>query len=94
VRVYGINPGDTAAKAYLAELATEFRSVVEQTGGAYFAIDDPQAIPTIVDAIEAEQAAALEGDPVLLLFDRPGPFVLVAFLALMALVVLGWRLRR
>jgi hypothetical protein len=94
VRVYGINPGDTEAKAYLADLATEFESVVEGTGGSYFALDDPQAVPAIVDRITAEQAAAMTGEPTVLLVDRPQPWVLLAFLGLAGLLVLAWRLRR
>ncbi|MCU1425217.1 MAG: domain containing CoxE-like protein [Microbacteriaceae bacterium] len=94
VLVYGINPGDTAAKSYLANLATEFRTVVEQTGGAYFSLDDPETIPAIVDEITAQQAATMEGEPELVLSDRPEPFVLLAFLSLCGSLVLGWRLRR
>jgi Ca-activated chloride channel family protein len=94
VLVYGINPGDTEAKSYLADLATEFRTVVEQTGGAYFALDDPEAIPRIVDEITAQQAASMEGEPQTVLTDRPEPFVLLAFLGLAGILLLGWRLRR
>ncbi|MCU1544431.1 MAG: hypothetical protein JWM50_2296 [Microbacteriaceae bacterium] len=94
VRVYGINPGDTAAKAYLADLATEFRTVVEGTGGVYFPLDDPDAIPSIVDRITAEQAAAITGEPELMLLDEPAPWVLPAFLGLGGLFLLAWRLRR
>lgn len=94
VRVYGINPGDTDAKDYLADLATEFRTVVEEAGGSYFALDDPTAIPSIVDAITAEQAALLEGEPQTVLEERPEPWVLLGFLGLAAVFLLGWRLRR
>jgi len=94
VRVYGINPGDTEAKDYLAGLADEFRTVVEDNGGSYFALDDPDAIPSIVEQITAQQAALLEGDPQAVLDDRPAPWVLLAFVALAGVFVLAWRLRR
>jgi Ca-activated chloride channel family protein len=94
VRVYGINPGDTEAKDYLVDLASEFRTVVESTGGAYFPLDDPDAIPSIVERITAEQAAAITGDPQRVLLDQPGPWVLLAFLGTGAVLVLAWRLRR
>ena len=94
VRVYGINPGDTAAKDYLADLATEFRTVVEDTGGAYFALDDPDTIPSIVEQITAQQAALLEGEPQQVLEDQPAPWVLLAFIGLAGVLVLAWRLRR
>jgi Ca-activated chloride channel family protein len=94
VRVYGINPGDSEAKDYLAPLAAQFRSVIEHTGGAYFAIDDASAVPRIVDAIEAEQAAALPGQPEDILADQPAPFAFLAFLGLAAVMFVGWRLKR
>ena len=94
VSVFGINPGDTEAKSYLADLAVEFRTVVEATGGSYFALDDPRAIPSIVDQITAQQAAEMVGEPQIVLTDRPAVPVLIAFLGLLGLVVFAWRLRR
>ena len=94
VSVFGINPGDTAAKSYLADLAVEFQTVVEKTGGAYFALDDPRAIPSIVDAITAQQAAAMEGEPQIVLTDQPAVPVAIAVLGLLGLLVFAWRLRR
>ena len=94
VRVYGINPGDTEAKAYLAELATEFRTVVDGTGGAYYALDDPATIPSIVDDITAQQAASMTGEPELVLVDQPAFGVLLAFVGLAGFFGLVWRLRR
>ncbi|TBN56359.1 VWA domain-containing protein [Glaciihabitans arcticus] len=94
VRVYGINPGDSSAKSYLDELATEFKQVVEATGGGYFALEDPENIPAIVDAITAEQAALMKGPVQLVRTDEPGFFVLLAFLGVAGLFVLAWRLRR
>jgi len=94
VLVYGINPGDSEAKAYLSDLATEFRSVVEATGGAYYALDDPRAIPSIVDEITAQQAAEMVGEPQIVLTDQPAIPVLVALLGLAGLFVFAWRLRR
>ena len=94
VTVFGINPGDTAAKSYLADLAIEFRTVVEGTGGSYFALDDPKAIPSIVDQITAQQAAEMVGEPQVVLTDQPAVPVLVAVLGLVGLFVFAWRLRR
>jgi Ca-activated chloride channel family protein len=94
IRVYGVNPGDTAARDYLSDQATEFESVVVATGGAYFALDDPNAIPSIVDRITSEQAVALPGEPQLILADQPvWPFVAL-LLGVAGYLVLLWRLRR
>jgi len=94
VTLFGINPGDSDAKAYLADLAKEFRSVVEATGGSYFALDDPNAIPSIVDQITAQQAAEMVGEPQIVLTDKPAIPVLIALLGLLGLLAFAWRLRR
>jgi len=94
VRVYGINPGDTTAKGYLESLAIEFQDAVENTGGGYYALDDPGTIPTIVDSITAEQAALSKGPVQYIHDDQPGAWVWLALLGLGALFVVGWRLGR
>jgi len=94
IRVYGINPGDTAAREYLDSLAVEYQSVVEATGGAYYALDDPDAIPAIVDRITSEQAAALPGAPATVQRDAPAWPFLALLLAVGGYFVLAWRLKR
>lgn len=94
IRVYGINPGDKISKDYLIELAEQFERVVADTDGAYYAIDDPDAVPSIVDSISAEQAAEIRGAPQLLQTDQPAVPVILAFIGLAGLLVLAWRLRR
>lgn len=94
IRVYGINPGDSSAREYLARFAAEFRGVVEGTGGSYFGIDDPRAIDSIVERIESEQATISRGTPQLVEADQPVAPVVVAFLGLAGLIALAWRLQR
>lgn len=94
VRVYGMNPGDTLAKDYLVELATDFRKAVEVTGGAYYALDDPAAVPEIIKKITSEQAAKLTAPPQLVHTDEPALATLLGFLAVAGLMLAGWRLRR
>jgi hypothetical protein len=94
IRVYGINPGDTDARDYLEPLATEFRTVVTSTGGSYYALDDPAAIPGIVDQITAQQATVLPGAPQLVRSDEPGWALLLLLAAVAGLLLVLWRLRR
>ncbi|MCU1407324.1 MAG: hypothetical protein JWQ43_3627 [Glaciihabitans sp.] len=94
IRVYGINPGDTAARDYLSDFAAEYQTVVEGTGGAYYALDDPDAIPGIVDQITSEQAQALPGAPTVVLRDAPVWPILALLLGVAGYLVLAWRLRR
>lgn len=94
IRVYGLNPGDSTSKGYLDDYAVEFEDVVTATGGRYYALADPDAVPGIVDRVEAEQAAAIPGAPQLVQADRPEGFVLAIVLALLALIALAWRVQR
>jgi hypothetical protein len=94
VRVYGINPGDSAAKSYLDDLATQFEDAVTSTGGAYYALDDPDAIPEIVTRITAEQAAVTAGPTRVVLDDRTTLATWLVLAALVAVFALAWVVRR
>ncbi|MBC7590300.1 MAG: VWA domain-containing protein [Salinibacterium sp.] len=94
VRVYGINPGDSTARDYLDELAVEFQTAVVDTGGAYYALDDPGVIPAVVDRITSEQASVLPGSPKVQVTEQPQLGAGLAFAGLAGLVFFGWRLRR
>ncbi|MDM4763500.1 VWA domain-containing protein [Galbitalea sp. SE-J8] len=94
VRVYGINPGDTESEDYIPDIADEFRSVVTASGGAYYALDDPDAIPDIVRRIEREQARVTAGPMRVVIADAPALAAWAALLALVAASVLGWAVRR
>ena len=94
IRVYGVNPGDQSSREYLDVFADEFEAAVTDTGGAYYALADPGAIPSIVESISAEQAALVRGTPQLTQSDRPAVPLLLAYLGLAGAMVLAWRVRR
>jgi len=94
VRVYGINPGDSAEKDYLQEYAVEFEKAMDDSGGAYYPLDDPGVVPSVVSAIEAEQAAVIPGEPVVTRTEHPEAPVIAAFVVLVGLLTLAWRLKR
>ena len=94
VLVFGLNPGDVESLDYIGEFADEMRSVVEGTGGTYWALDDPAAVPSIVEQVQARQADRFTGEPVLVVSDEPTAPVLIGFAALAAVMFAGWRLRR
>lgn len=94
VVVFGLNPGDTESLDYIGEFADEMRSVVEGTGGTYWALADPEAVPSIVEQVQAQQAARFTGEPILVVTDEPTVPVLAGFAALAAVMFAGWRLRR
>ncbi len=94
IRVFGINPGYTEGRSYLRELAVEFRSVIEATGGRYYALGDAGAIPGIVDEISAEQARLATGAPLFVEKDAPELAFLLLLLGVGGLIVLAWRVER
>jgi len=94
VTVYGINPGDVASKSYIKDLADEFEKVVDDTGGAYYALDDPGAIPAIVEQIQSEQAADMTGATQIVKTDIPVWPIVAGLFGTAALMFLGWRLKR
>jgi hypothetical protein len=94
VRVYGINPGDASQKDYLVEFAVEFEQAMTESGGAYYALEDPAVVPEVVDSITAEQAAVIPGAAEIVKNEHPEVPILVAFAVLAALMGLAWRLKR
>ena len=94
VRVYGINPGDSTAREYLDSLAAEFETAALESGGAYFALDDPGVIPSVVDRITSEQASVLPGSPQVQVTEQPQLGIGLAFAGIAGLTLFGWRLRR
>lgn len=93
IRVYGLNPSDGGKDDYLRALSNEYRSVVESTGGAYFAVDDPKAVPSIVDSIGAQQAVASRGFGQIVQADQPQTLSLLMLGGLIPLLLLAWRFR-
>ncbi|MEC5179508.1 vWA domain-containing protein [Arthrobacter sp. CG_A4] len=104
VAVYALNPGDYDfgdGTGYGADAATEprqpgasLRAVAEGSGGAYYALDSPGAVPGIVAGIELGQAAALRGAPRAVVSDRAEAPLLVALFAGLVLAGASWRLTR
>lgn len=94
VRVYGINPGDASEKGYLREYALEFEKAITDSGGAYYPLDDPAVVPSVVTSIEAEQAAVIPGAPQVTRTEHPEPLIIAAFGVLALLLLLAWRLKR
>ncbi|MCU1409915.1 MAG: hypothetical protein JWR04_622 [Rhodoglobus sp.] len=94
VRVYGINPGDSSEKDYLREYAVEFEKAMNDSGGAYYPLNDPAVVPSVVESIEAEQAAVIPGAPLVTRTEHPELWIVLAFVGLAGLLLLAWRLKR
>jgi Ca-activated chloride channel family protein len=86
VRLDGLDPGT----GYEAD---ELRAVLESRGGLYLAVDDPGAVPTLVEDVLRQRAAELDGSPPIVVTDTPRPVVVVLLAAVGALLVAAWRAR-
>jgi Ca-activated chloride channel family protein len=91
VRVYGIdpsvsNPGDS-------EDSAQFQRVVDSTDGEYFVLESADTVPSIVDSIEATEAALVDDEPTLIVSDQPTVFAVLALVLLAGLLVVSWRAR-
>lgn len=91
VRVYGIDP--SVAKAGDSEDSAEFQRVVDSTDGQYFVLESADTVPTIVDSIEATEAALVDEEPKLVVSDQPTLLVVLAFVLLGTLLVVVRRAR-
>ncbi|SMG36285.1 vWA domain-containing protein [Agreia pratensis] len=91
VRVYGIDPSVTSPGA--SEDSAEFQRVADSTGGDYFVLESADTVPTIVDGIEATEAALVDDEPKLIVSDQPTPLVVLSLVLLASLLVLAWRAR-
>ncbi|MGP4032211.1 vWA domain-containing protein [Pseudarthrobacter sp. 1C304] len=98
---YDLNPGDHEAgrdagtdQPGIDQPGASLRSVAEASGGAYYALDSPSAVPGIVSGIEATQAAAFRGAPRAVVADRAEVPLAVALLAGLVLAGASWRPRR
>jgi uncharacterized protein with von Willebrand factor type A (vWA) domain len=89
VRIYGLNP---EANGPTAE-AVQLRQVVLGTGGQYYAMNDPAAIPGIVASVQAEEATLLRASARTVRSDDPALPVAATGLALVLVIALRRRWR-
>nr|WP_307613435.1 VWA domain-containing protein [Pseudarthrobacter sp. W1I19] len=93
VRVYALNPGDFDYGADADQPGAQLRAAAESSGGAYYALDSPEAVPGIVRAVQETEKSTLQGAPRAVVTDVPNLPLAVALLAGLVLAVASWRLR-
>ncbi|MBD1592156.1 VWA domain-containing protein [Arthrobacter sp. S1_S22] len=93
VHVYALNPGDLDYGAGPDQPGAQLRAAAESTGGAYYALDNPEAVPGVVRSVEETEKTALSGAPRAVVSDEPGLPLAAALLSGLVLAVAGWRLR-
>lgn len=92
VKVFALNPGDMDYGTGADQPGAQLRAAAEGTGGAYFTLDDPGAVPGIVQKVQDTQATSYRSAPQAVVADVPGIALGVAVLSGMGMMVLGWRL--
>ncbi|WP_255470918.1 VWA domain-containing protein [Pseudarthrobacter sp. B4EP4b] len=93
VRVYALNPGDFDYGTDADQPGAQLRAAAESSGGAYYALDSPEAVPGIVRAVQETEKSTLEGAPRAVVTDLPNLPLAVALLAGIVLAVASWRRR-
>lgn len=93
VRVYALNPADYSTDAVADQVATELKTTVEATDGAYYALDDDTSVASIVEQIDAREAGLFTGTRRLVVTDDPVGLAIAGLVAALAALVLLWRVR-
>ncbi|MFJ6357471.1 vWA domain-containing protein [Pseudarthrobacter oxydans] len=93
VHVYALNPGDLDYGSGPDQPGAQLKAAAESTGGAYYALDNPEAVPGMVRGVEETEKTALRGTPRAVVSDEPGLPLAAALLSGLVLAVAGWRLR-
>ncbi|MFF2347333.1 VWA domain-containing protein [Pseudarthrobacter sp. NPDC058119] len=94
VHVYALNPGDLDYGSGPGQPGAQLRAAAESTGGSYYALDSPDAVPGIVAAVERTETAAIQGAPRAVFSEVPGLPMGVALLSALVLCAVLWRLQR
>ncbi len=93
VHVHALNPGDLDYGSGRDQPGAQLRAAAESTGGAYYSLENPEAVPGVVRSVEETEKAALQGAPRAVVFDEPGLPLAAALLSGLVLAGATWRLR-
>ncbi len=93
VHVHALNPGDLDYGSGRDQPGAQLRAAAESTGGAYYSLENPEAVPGVVRSVEETEKAALQGAPRAVVSDEPGLPLAAALLSGLVLAGATWRLR-
>jgi Ca-activated chloride channel homolog len=91
VHLYGLYGGDELLRG--SPQNQEFTEAIEQAGGMTWFAEDPGAVEAVIEDVTAQQAVVIDSGSDPRLVDRPQPWVTVLVLAVLAVLVVRWRLR-
>ncbi|MFJ4169242.1 VWA domain-containing protein [Paenarthrobacter sp. NPDC089714] len=93
VKVYALNPGDLDYGGAEDQPGAQLRAAAEATGGSYYTLDSPDAVPGIVATVEETEAAGYLKAPQAVIADSPAWPLGLALVSGAGLLLLGWRSR-
>lgn len=91
IKVHAINPGDFDYGDDAEQPGARLRAAAQSTGGGYYTLDSPEAVPGIVTKVHETDATSYRAAPVSVITDSPAWPLGIAALAGVGLLVLGWR---
>lgn len=94
IAVYVLNPNDFGQGSFFGSAAKGLQESADVTGGAYYALESETAVESIVNKVQATEAAAVQGAPQRTVLDHPAWPLGLALLSLLVLGAAAWRLRR
>ena len=89
IKVYAIDPVKTST----TEQASSLKEAAETTGGSFYDLSDPNAVPQIIDKITSEQTTAAKGELEIVKKDNPQPWLFIGGLAFLVILTLAWRFK-
>lgn len=92
VKVYALNPGDMDYGEQPDQPGVQLRAAAERTGGSYFTLDSPDAVPGIVRKVQESEATRYLAAPQAVVADAPAWPLGIALLSGTGMLLLGWRL--
>lgn len=93
VKVHALNPGDLDYGDDADQPGAQLRSVAGETGGGYFTLDSPDAVPGIVQKVQETEAASYRAAPQAVVADTPTWPLGLGLIAGVGMLVLGRRLQ-
>lgn len=92
VKVHALNPGDVDYGGQTDQPGAQLRAAAERTGGTYYKLDSPEAVPGIVREVQETEATSYRAAPQAVVTDTPAWPLGIALMAGAGMLVLGWRL--
>ncbi|UKA48022.1 VWA domain-containing protein [Arthrobacter sp. FW305-123] len=92
VKIHALNPGDMDYGGQAEQPGALLKAAAERTGGTYFTLDSPDAVPGIVQEVQDTEATSYLAAPQAVVVDAPDWPLGVALLAGTGMLLLGWRL--